>query len=282
MFVIKDWVCDALSPAPFYGKQQGCRDVRRCLATRVPLIRPFYNRGTLSPHILGKGCLPKTCCKPLHWVVVWKSWLWQVGWDQSRKCCSWQDSLKGSFIMLGTDLLSLNSHHSQPGWKFWPAFLTLFHWIDGRDPVDFSFEWSGQKKRAAARISLQETLASCVGGYIGVWSEMTHFKLGFWVKQLFSWPTHIWLIYHWWIKDKMLLAKAHLKYFSFISLSFLQVTVPIIFYLIFSGRLNEENCEKLLCFWCFIYQSTTLHFKIQLKLDYRLQKRTDIEKRVCG
>jgi len=46
-------------------------------------------------------------------------------------------------------------------------------------------------KRAAARISLRETLASSVGGYIGVWSEMTHFKLGFWVKQLFSWPTHI-------------------------------------------------------------------------------------------
>lgn len=221
MFVIKDQVCDALYPAPFYGKQQGCRDTRRCLATQVPLIRPLCNRGTLSPHILDRGSLLKTCCKPLHWVFVWESWLWQVGWDQSRKCCGWQDSLKGLFIMPWTDLLSLNSHHGQPGWKFWPAFLALFHWIDGRDPVHFSSEWSGlQMKRAAARISLRETLASCVGGYIGVWSEMTHFKLGFWVKQRFSWPTHIWLIYQWWIKDKTLLAKAHLKYFSFFLLSF--------------------------------------------------------------
>jgi len=44
----------------------------------------------------------------------------------------------------------------------------------------------------------------------------------------------------------------------------------------------KKTVKSCYAFVVLLYQSTALHFKIELKLDYRLQKRTDIEKRVCG
>lgn len=41
----------------------------------------------------------------------------------------------------------------------------------------------------------------------------------------------------------------------------------------------KKTAKSCYAFGALFYQSTTLHFKIQLKLDYRLQKRTDVEKK---
>lgn len=148
-----------------------------------------------------------------------------------------------------------------------------------------SSAWDGQSSRWREwqQESPGETLARYIGGYIGVWGEMTHFKLRFWVKQLFSWPTHIWLIYHWWIKDKMLLAKAHLKYFSFFLLSFFSSSDSADYFLfdfLWHAKWRKLWKAAALLLFCFTKaQLCILTSNWNLIINFR---RKQIHKNICG